>query len=170
MRTHFFRSYNSLGLPLPFEHSTPACFMLKTHSDKVWLVLASMARSQRLDLRTTLDPASSLLPITLRHTYLAGFGGATVGNLSPSTVLKCRPSAHFTQLIYLCPGEHLGVLRGAGLLRELNLRGCYKVADAGLQGLGRLHSLTALNLQECWQITQAGLKHLSGAHPGVYRM
>ena len=51
-------------------------------------------------------------------------------------------------------------------LQELNLKGCYKVADAGMAALAHLRSLRALNLQECWQITAAGLAHLSGNPPG----
>lgn len=47
-------------------------------------------------------------------------------------------------------------------LQELNLKGCYKIEDAGLQGLSFMTSLTSLNLQECWQITAEGLAAISG--------
>eukprot|EP00887_Chlorella_sp_A99_P001149 scaffold14.g1149.t1 len=52
---------------------------------------------------------------------------------------------------------------GSGSLTELNLRGCYSVADPGLEALGAaLRSLEVLNLQECWQVTERGLASLSG--------
>lgn len=47
-------------------------------------------------------------------------------------------------------------------LQELNLKGCYKIEDAGLQGLSLLTGLTSINMQECWQITADGLSALSG--------
>ena len=53
--------------------------------------------------------------------------------------------------------------RGLGRLAELNLKGCYKIEDAGLAGLALMTGLTAVNLQECWQITADGLTALAGA-------
>lgn len=53
--------------------------------------------------------------------------------------------------------------KGLSHLQELNLKGCYKIEDAGLQGLSLLTSLTSINMQECWQITADGLAALSGA-------
>ena len=47
-------------------------------------------------------------------------------------------------------------------LGELNLKGCYKVADTGMAALAHLTALSILNLQECWQITAIGLACLSG--------
>ena len=63
------------------------------------------------------------------------------------------------------PGDQLRALSALGGLRDLNLKGCYKVADAGLAGVGALTALTALNLHECWQVTAQGLQALSGARP-----
>lgn len=60
-------------------------------------------------------------------------------------------------------GAEVQVWKGLSLLRELNLKGCYKIEDAGLQGLSLLTSLTSINMQECWQITAQGLAALSGA-------
>ena len=73
----------------------------------------------------------------------------------------------------LCPadrarratGDQLRALSVLTGLRDLNLKGCYKVADAGLAGVGALTALTALNLHECWQITAHGPLALSGAPP-----
>ena len=85
----------------------------------------------------------------------------------------------------LGPGVALSCLRGLTSLREIHLKGCYKVADPGLAALGRwssfkpaccskkvqnlekalcrrLTSLTRLNLHECWQITAVGINSLSG--------
>ena len=62
----------------------------------------------------------------------------------------------------LCAGEQLHLLSGLGLLRDLTLKGCYRVADQGLACLGCLTHLHRLNLQGCWQITVTGLGHLSG--------
>ena len=52
-------------------------------------------------------------------------------------------------------------------LQQLQLRGCFRVTDAGLRSIGALVSLTALDLQECWQTTAAGLAGLSRARPEV---
>lgn len=56
----------------------------------------------------------------------------------------------------------LAALRKCGRLKELHLKGCYRVGDAGLAALGRLRSLTLLNLHECWQVTSMGVCGLSG--------
>jgi hypothetical protein len=61
------------------------------------------------------------------------------------------------------PGADVREWKGLSLLQELNLKGCYKIEDAGLQGLSLLTSLTSINMQECWQITAQGLAALSGA-------
>ena len=61
-----------------------------------------------------------------------------------------------------CTGARLKELSGLSQLSEINLKGCYKLADDGLAALAFLRSLCALNLQECWQITGSGLHHLSG--------
>lgn len=61
-------------------------------------------------------------------------------------------------------GARLRVLAGLSQLEEINLKGCYKVADSGCQALAHLTSLALLNLQECWQVTAAGLACLAGAH------
>jgi hypothetical protein len=45
-------------------------------------------------------------------------------------------------------------------MRNLNLRGCYKITDAGLVHLKDLTKLTYLNLVNCWHITDAGLEYL----------
>ena len=59
-------------------------------------------------------------------------------------------------------GAHIREWKVLSRLQELNLKGCYKIEDAGLQGLSLLTSLTSLNMQECWQITQNGLAAISG--------
>ena len=59
-------------------------------------------------------------------------------------------------------GENIREWRSLRSLQELNLKGCYKIEDAGLQGLSLMTSLTSLNLQECWQITAEGLGAISG--------
>ena len=63
----------------------------------------------------------------------------------------------------MCAGARLRVLTGMSRLSEINLKGCYKVADMGMAALAYLTSLLVLNLQECWQITANGLARLSGA-------
>ena len=60
-------------------------------------------------------------------------------------------------------GANLREWKSLKALQELNLKGCYKIEDAGLQGLALMTSLTSLNLQECWQITAQGLAAISGA-------
>ena len=66
-------------------------------------------------------------------------------------------------------GDQLRALSALTGLSDLNLKGCYKVADAGLAGVGALSALTALCLHECWQITAQGLLALSGAaHPHAH--
>ena len=60
-------------------------------------------------------------------------------------------------------GANLREWKSLKALQELNLKGCYKIEDAGLQGLSLMTSLTSLNLQECWQITAQGLAAISGA-------
>lgn len=62
-------------------------------------------------------------------------------------------------------GEQLHVLSGLSVLRDLNMKGCYRVADQGLSGVGSLTHLQRLNLQGCWQITASGLATLSGSLP-----
>jgi hypothetical protein len=47
-------------------------------------------------------------------------------------------------------------------MRSLNLWGCYKITDAGLEHLKDLTNLTELNLEQCLDITGAGLEHLKG--------
>ena len=59
-------------------------------------------------------------------------------------------------------GANIREWRSLKSLQELNLKGCYKIEDAGLQGLSFMTSLTSLNLQECWQITAEGLAAISG--------
>ena len=60
----------------------------------------------------------------------------------------------------------LRALAGLSVLCDINLKGCYKVADAGVAALAHLTTLCALNLQECWQITASGLAYLSGVFDG----
>ncbi len=60
------------------------------------------------------------------------------------------------------PGADVREWRRLSRLQELNLKGCYKIEDAGLAGLSLLTSLTSINMQECWQITAQGLAALSG--------
>ena len=62
-----------------------------------------------------------------------------------------------------CAGEELSRLRSLSRLQQLQLRGCFRVTDAGLRSVGALVSLTSLDCQECWQTTAAGLAGLSGA-------
>lgn len=66
------------------------------------------------------------------------------------------------QMAMACVGEQLHVLSGLTLLTELNMKGCYRVADQGLACVASLAHLHRLNLQGCWQITASGLAHLSG--------
>lgn len=65
-------------------------------------------------------------------------------------------------------GLQLNLLRQCRQLRQLQLKGCYRIADPGLVALGCLSSLTQLNLQECWQITATGIAGLSGANRSSY--
>ena len=60
-------------------------------------------------------------------------------------------------------GANIREWRSLKSLQELNLKGCYKIEDTGLQGLSLMTSLTSLNLQECWQITAEGLASISGS-------
>lgn len=64
---------------------------------------------------------------------------------------------------YTAAGSRLRELSGVHSLSEINLKGCYKLADNGMAELAYLKQLRVLNLQECWQITQTGLQRLSGA-------
>ena len=59
-------------------------------------------------------------------------------------------------------GEQLSVLSILSRLTQLNMKGCYRVADQGLCQLAALPCLHRLNLHGCWQITAAGLANLSG--------
>ena len=65
-------------------------------------------------------------------------------------------------------GEQLHVLSGLTLLTDLNMKGCYRVADQGLACGASLAQLHRLNLQGCWQITASGLAHLSGMLHDVF--
>ena len=64
-------------------------------------------------------------------------------------------------------GEELSRLRSLSRLQQLQLRGCFRVTDAGLRSVGELVTLTSLDCQECWQTTAAGLAGLSGACHGT---
>jgi hypothetical protein len=56
--------------------------------------------------------------------------------------------------------EHVGRLRG---LAVLDLWSCTRVGDAGLAHLAGLGSLTQLNLRRCARVTDAGLAALAGS-------
>lgn len=56
-------------------------------------------------------------------------------------------------------GATLGALQSQ--LTQLRLKGCYRVAEQGLQQLHALRTLCSLDLQDCWQITHRALAWLS---------
>lgn len=54
--------------------------------------------------------------------------------------------------------EHLSKL---SFLQYLNLMYCKKISDRGLEHLSKISSLQRLRLCDCWHITDEGLRHLS---------
>jgi serine/threonine protein kinase len=61
--------------------------------------------------------------------------------------------------------ESLAHLRGLTALRQLDLGGCTRVTDAGLEHLRGLTALRQLRLSGCEQVTDAGLDELHNALP-----
>ncbi len=92
--------------------------------------------------------------------------GRLLGGCAPDSPTGAGPEVHLGGTSFTGidsgAGENIREWRSLRSLQELNLKGCYKIEDAGLQGLSFMTSLTSLNLQECWQITAEGLAAISG--------
>lgn len=94
---------------------------------------------------------------------MAPFTGMQVRSGHVQAVLTCHAASQGFTGAPSGAGENIREWRSLRSLQELNLKGCYKIEDGGLQGLSLMTSLTSLNLQECWQITEGGLAAISGS-------
>lgn len=105
--------------------------------------LASLSRLQRLNLKRCKNISSESFDQLLclsRLTFLC--------------LARC------TMVTDEVIGKVAGYMTG---LRSLNIKYCYKITDAGLQGVGSLKCLTYLNCSMCRRITDAGVQALSNA-------
>ncbi len=70
-----------------------------------------------------------------------------------------------TLSLYISMPQFSDVLMVWPGLRKLDFEGCEDLADASVDGLTRLSSLTHLNVSDCPTLSQSGLSRLTGRMP-----
>ncbi|EIE21888.1 RNI-like protein [Coccomyxa subellipsoidea C-169] len=103
--------------------------------------------------------------MSLRRLRLSGCARLADGALHSLTGLPALGDLDLRGSKHLITATLLNDLAHLPGLRKLDFEGCEDLADASVDGLTRLSSLTHLNVSDCPTLSQSGLSRLTGRMP-----